>query len=119
MSEAPKNEKQQYLEGPWNRVSGDAPFTATEIKDWKEDLDNMYGDANWQASPNAQNPDAYDVAVSPDHSSVYAAMARNIDGKGGLGELPPSDPAVKAILGHVALEEAQPAQTAPQEAVKR
>jgi hypothetical protein len=111
------NSKQQYLEGPWNRVSGDAPLTHFELDGWKEDLDKMYGEANWQASPNTENPDAYDIAVSPDHNSVYATMARNVD-KEGLGGLPESHPAVKAILGQVALEEAQTHQSARVEATE-
>jgi hypothetical protein len=101
-----KNEKQQYLEGPWNRVSGNVPLTQFELDGWKEDLDKMYGEANWQALPNTKNSDAYDITVSPDHNNVYAAVVRNVD-KEGLGGLPASDPAVKAILGQVALEEAQ------------
>lgn len=114
-----ENQKQQYLEGPWNRVSGDVPLTQFELDGWKEDLDKIYGEANWQAPPSAENPNAYDITVSPDYNSLYANMARDVE-KEGLGGLPASDPAVQAVLGRVALEEAQPQtpQSARVEAIK-
>ncbi len=121
MLETPNNEKQQYLEGPWNRVSGNTPFTQGDLSGLRENLDQMYGEANWQASPNAENPGKYDIVVSPDNNSVYATMARNVDRKGGLGNLPPDNPTVKEILGRVALQEAQPQQatSAEAEVIKR
>lgn len=102
------NEKQQYLEGPWNRVTGDSPLTQTELGDWKEDLGKMYGEANWQASPNKQNPDSYDIVVSPDRQSIYAGVARNVDRTGKLGEFSADHSVVKAFLGQLAIGDEQP-----------
>src|ERR1044071_9140744 len=99
MSEA-MPEKQQYLEGPWQRVSGPEPLNQFVLDGWKENLNNMYGEANWQAVPVKDKPDHFHITASPDYNSVYAAMARKYDREGKS-----DNPLIQSILADQALKE--------------
>jgi hypothetical protein len=97
------SEKQQYLEGPWNRVSGPVPLSEFELEGWKDNLDKMYGEEHWRAVPTNEQSKQFDIAVSPDTDSVYAGVARSFDRQGML-----DDPYVQEILAKRALEEHGP-----------
>lgn len=99
-----KTEKQQYFEGPWQRVSGPTPLTAQELNGWRDDLNRMYAPEDWAAVPRADEPGQFDIVVSPDDQSVYAGMARVADQEGVAGH-PSSDPRVQENLGRILLEE--------------
>ena len=98
-----KTEKQQYIEGPWNRVSGEVPLSSFELEIWKDNLDKMYGDKNWAAVPVEDKPENFYITASPDTSSVYAGMARKYDQEGVLDQ-----PVVQERLGQIAIQELGP-----------
>jgi hypothetical protein len=97
------SEKQQHLEGPWNRVGGSVPLSEFELEGWKDNLDKMYGEEHWRAVPTNEQSKQFYIAVSPDTDSVYAGMARSFDKQGML-----DDPYVQEILAKRALEEHGP-----------
>lgn len=98
-----KIERQQYIEGPWDRVSGEVPLSGFELEGWKDNLDKMYGDKNWTAVPAEGKPENFYITASPDTSSVYAGMARKYDQEGTLDH-----PVVQERLGQIALQELGP-----------
>jgi hypothetical protein len=100
-----EEEKQQYLEGPWERVSGPDPLTEFELEGWRDNLDKMYGAENWQAVPTDEQSKQFNIVASPDTDSVYAGMARSFDKKGTSDE-----PHIQEILAKRALDEHGPVQ---------
>lgn len=76
MSEFPK----QYSEGPWQRVSGEVPFTQDDVEGLQDILTNMYGEGNWHAQPTSEDRgEGFDILVSPDKQNLDALLARKAD----------------------------------------
>jgi hypothetical protein len=106
MSEKPTS-KQQYVEGPWQTVSGNTPMNTTILEGWKSNLDNTYGSHNWRATPVEGKPDKFTVETSPDvdnpNTELYSEMARWADQEGNT-----EHPVMQQKLGELALHNYEP-----------
>lgn len=98
-------EKQQYHEGPWQRISGPVPLSGQELESWRGNLNKMYAPEDWRAAPVAGTDGKFDIVVSPDIHSVYAGVARKAD-REGRGDYPADHLQTQENLGRLALKEA-------------
>jgi hypothetical protein len=94
--------EQQYIEGPWARVSGETPLESWELKALSPTLDSVYGAANWNAHPVDGQENAYAITVSPDAFSTYASVARGLD-EAGMG----GHPSIRQSLQDLAIAESE------------
>lgn len=104
MEKSPRLEtRQQYLEGPWKKISGEIPLDQDELSAFADDLDMAYGRDNWFAQE-AGSAGQYDILVSPDSESEYAIIARKTDEKNAGSEPNPSE---AKYLRDLAIEESK------------
>lgn len=97
--------EQQYIQGPWKRISGATPLSDWELKILGPTFDLAYGAGNWGAhpvAPDERQRGGYGITVSPDAHSVYALVKRHMD-EGGLGDRP----AIQQGLQDLARKEAE------------